>query len=151
MKKRSLFVLTAAALGVVFLFAVVYATQQAADTMTMNSGVYETHTKGLATFNHKKHNVDYKIPCNECHHVYKDGKNVWKEGDEVQKCEACHKEASLPKGETCSKEEKIKRFHKDALHANCKGCHKTIEDPEKKKALTTCTACHPKPAAPAAK
>ena len=146
MKKRSLFVLTAAALGVVFLFAVVYATQQAADTMTMNSGVYEEHTKGLATFNHKKHNVDYKIACNDCHHVYKDGKNVWKEGDEVQKCEACHKEASLPKGEQCSKEEKIKRFHKDALHANCKGCHKKIEDPEKKKTLTKCTACHPKPA-----
>jgi hypothetical protein len=118
--------------------------------MTMNSGVYAKHTKGLATFNHKKHNEDYKVPCNDCHHVYKDGKNVWKEGDEVQKCETCHSEASAPKAKEgapkLSKAEKIKRFHKDAIHENCKGCHTKIKDPEKKKALTKCTACHPKAA-----
>ena len=144
MKKLSLLVFGLAALAIVLLCAAVQATQEASDTIIMNSGVYAKHTKALATFNHKKHNADYKIACNECHHVYKDGKNVWKEGDEVQKCEACHSEASLPKGEKCAPEEKIKRFHKDARHANCKGCHKTIEDPEKKKALTKCTTCHPK-------
>lgn len=29
-------------------------------------------------FTHKKHSVDYKITCTDCHHDYKDGKNVWK-------------------------------------------------------------------------
>ena len=91
MKKRSLFVLTAAALGVVFLFAGVYATQEALDTITLESTkAFPTHTKSLVVLTHKKHNVDYKIGCADCHHVYKDGKNVWKEGNAVQKCDACH-------------------------------------------------------------
>ena len=90
MKKQSWITLMVLALGVVFLVAGVYATQQAADCMTLNSKVYPKHTKALVMFSHKKHNVDYKITCTDCHHVIKDGKNVWKEGDAIEKCTACH-------------------------------------------------------------
>ncbi len=151
MKKRSLIVLTTAALGVMFLFAIVYATTQTCpDTIIMNSAVYAKHTKSLVTFTHTKHKVDYGYACAECHHVYKDGKNTWKEGDEVQKCEACHKEAAAPKGEAgkaLSKAEKIKNFHKEAIHANCKGCHADLKKAAKPTGPTTCSKCHPKPAA----
>jgi len=87
MKKQSLLILTVTAIAVVFLFSVGYATDPA-DTMTMNSKVYKKHKKVLVTFTHKKHNVDYKNACADCHHVYKDGKNVWKKDDPVQKCDA---------------------------------------------------------------
>ena len=57
-----------------------------------NSKKYE-HT----LFSHKKHAEEYKNPkgekitCDSCHHVYKDGKNVWKKGDKISKCNSCHK------------------------------------------------------------
>jgi hypothetical protein len=144
MKKRSLLVLIAAAFSVVFLFAVVYATQEAADTITMQSKLFDPHTKGLVTFTHKKHNVDYKIACADCHHVYQDGKNVWKEGDEVKRCDSCHAEAKAPKGDTASKEEKIKKYYYSAIHENCSGCHKALKKEAKPTGPTTCKDCHPK-------
>jgi hypothetical protein len=148
MKKQSWITLVVLALGVVFLVAGLYAAQEAADCMTLNSKVYPKHTKGLVVFSHKKHNVDYKVPCTDCHHVFKDGKNVWKEGDEVQKCEACHSEAKAPKGKDApklSKAETIKKYHYSAIHENCKGCHKDVKkkNPETT-APTSCKECHPK-------
>ena len=141
MKKRSLLVLGVAALSMVFLFGVVYATQQAPDNIVMESKVYAKHKKALVNLSHKKHNVDYKIPCTECHHVYKDGKNVWKEGDAVQKCDACHSEAKAPKDDKCSKKDKIIKYHYSAIHENCKSCHKASKKPT---APTKCAECHPK-------
>ena len=140
MNKRSLLVLGVAALSVVFLFAVVYATQ-APDSITMESKVFPKHKKALVTLSHKKHNVDYKIACNECHHVIKEGNNVWKEGDAVQKCCECHTEAKAPAGDKSSKEEKIKKYYYSAIHANCVGCHKAVKKPG---APTKCAECHPK-------
>lgn len=151
MKKRSLLALTAAALGVVFLFTLVYATQQAPDTITMESKVYKKHKKGLVHFSHKKHNTDYKVACTECHHLYEGGKNLWKEGDEVKKCDACHSEDKAPKAKKgepkLSKKEKIKKYHYSAIHKNCKGCHKDLKKADKEKAVPTkCAECHPKKA-----
>jgi len=146
MKKRAFIVLAVAALGVVFLFAVVNATQPCAETMTMESKLFPTHKKSLVTFTHKKHNVDYKIPCTDCHHVYKDGKNVFKEGDAVQRCDACHSEAKAPTGADApklSKAEKIKKYYYSAIHRNCAGCHKALKKEAKPTGPTTCKECHP--------
>ena len=150
--KRSLLVLTAVAMGVVFLFALAYATQQAPDNITMESKVYTKHKKALVNLSHKKHNVDYAIPCTDCHHVYKDGKNVWKEGDAVQKCDAegCHCKAKAPKAKEgekkLSRKEKASQgFHYSAIHENCVGCHKDVKKKDKTKAVPTkCAECHPK-------
>ena len=74
----------------------------------------------------------------------------WQDGDDVQKCIECHKTpGEAPKGKKAkkklSKKEKIKEFHAEALHANCKGCHKAFNKKYKpKKAPTTCAKCHPK-------
>ncbi len=149
MKKQFFLVLTAVALGVVFIFALAYATQQAPDTITMESKLFSKHKKSLVTLSHKKHNVDYKIGCADCHHVYKDGKNVWKEGDAVQKCDACHTEAKAPKAKEgdpkLSKAEKIKKYYYSAIHENCVRCHKDLKKKDKTKVIPTkCAECHPK-------
>jgi len=116
------------------------------DVVKMESKVYPEHTKPIVTLSHKKHSVDYKIACTECHHVYKDGKNVWKEGDEVKKCDACHSEPKRPKGDKTkmSKDEKIKKYHYSAIHANCRDCHKELKKQNKPTGPLTCTKCHVK-------
>ncbi len=147
MKKQSLLTLMVAILSVGLVFSVVYATQKSPDDITMNSPVFKKHKKALVNLSHKKHNAEYKIPCNDCHHVYEGGKNTWKEGDEVKKCVACHKEAKAPKAKKGApkmpKAEKIKNYYYSAIHANCVTCHKA-EKKKGKKAPAACKDCHPK-------
>ena len=130
------------------------------DVIELKDPAYEKHKKGVVHFEHKKHQDDYakKYPeyykngCGECHHD-KDNKPLsnLKEGDDVQKCIECHKiAAEAPKGKKAkkklSKKEKIKDYHAEALHENCRVCHKKYNKKykPKKKAPTTCTKCHPK-------
>jgi hypothetical protein len=132
----------------------------APDVIELEDPAYKEHKKGVVHFEHKKHQDDYakKYPeyykngCGECHHD-KDGKPLsnLKEGEGVQKCIECHKiPGEAPKGKKAkkklSKKEKIKEYHAEALHANCRDCHKKYNKKYKpeKKAPTTCTKCHPK-------
>jgi hypothetical protein len=132
----------------------------APDVIELKDPAYKEHKKGVVHFEHKKHQDEYakKYPeyykngCGECHHD-KDGKPLsnLKEGEGVQKCIECHKiPAEAPKGKKAekklSKKEKIKDYHAEALHANCRDCHKKYNKKYKpeKKAPTTCTKCHPK-------
>jgi len=130
------------------------------EMIKLEDPAYEKHKKGVVDFSHKKHQDDYaeKYPeyykkgCGECHHD-EDNKPLsdLKEGDDVQKCIECHKIASeAPKGKKAkkklTKKEKIKEYHAEALHANCRDCHKKYNKKYKpeKKAPTTCKTCHPK-------
>ena len=130
------------------------------DMIKLEDPAYKEHKKGVVDFTHGKHQKEYaeKYPefykngCGECHHDDK-GKPLssLKEGDDVQKCIECHKiPAEAPKGKKAkkklSKKEKIKDYHAEALHANCRGCHRKYNKKYKpaKKAPTTCTKCHPK-------
>lgn len=120
------------------------------DLIAMNNPIYPKHKKAIVMFTHRKHIDDYQIGCGDCHHDDKGAPLELKEGDPVQSCAECHKETEKPKGEKLSKEEKIMKYHMEALHANCIGCHKeyNIEkgDPKgKKPAPVSCTTCHPKP------
>jgi hypothetical protein len=63
------------------------AVQDVPDVIVIENKVYAEDKKGPVTFHHAKHNKDYKVSCTECHHLYKDGRNLWKEGDHVDKCE----------------------------------------------------------------
>jgi hypothetical protein len=130
------------------------------EVIELEDPAYKKHKKGVVHFEHKKHQDDYakqypeyyKNGCGECHHD-KDNKPLsnLKEGDEVQKCIECHKiAAEAPKGKKAkkklTKKEKIKDYHAEALHANCRVCHKNYNKKykPKKKAPTTCAKCHPK-------
>ncbi len=93
-------------------------------------GVFEKKTKTPVVFSHPKHK---ELKCTVCHHEFKDGKNVWQEGQEVKKCEACHKEKA---------QDKMLGL-KEAFHKQCQGCHQTFKKEKKKTGPTSCTKCHP--------
>ena len=152
--------ITALILGVAILFvsAGIYAAS-VPDVIPLNDPAYEKHKKGIVQFEHKKHWDDYSkqypdlypSKCGVCHHD-ENGKPLTelKDGDDVQKCIECHKIPSeAPKGKKAkkklSKKEKIAQYHAEALHANCRDCHKQFNKKYKpKKAPTTCAKCHPK-------
>jgi len=167
MKKRSL-LLTAAMAGIAALFAatLIYAGTDVQDIIELKDPAYAKHKKGVVKFTHKKHMDDYaqkypefyKNKCGECHHD-KDNKPLsgLKVGDDVQKCIECHKiSAEMPKKDVkamrekkaSKKEIKTKKleYHAEALHYNCRGCHRLYNKKYKptKKAPTTCVKCHPK-------
>ena len=124
--------------------------QEVPDNVTLLSKLWKDHTKGPVELTHKKHNEEYKIECDECHHVYDDAKdkkkNTWKEGDKTQKCMECHNEPTI-KGEKKLPEDKKKLNLKLSYHTNCQGCHKKLKKQDKKKYKkipTTCKKCHTK-------
>jgi hypothetical protein len=99
--------------------------------ITINNTAYKNDTKGPVLFHHSKHSKDYKAACTECHHVYKDGKNVWKEGDDVQKCSVCH-DPEKDQGKAVKLQA--------AFHNNCKDCHK--KSGKDTAPSTKCNGCH---------
>jgi cytochrome c553 len=147
MKNKRLLVAAIIGIATLFLAAGLYAGSAVPDVIKMQND-YE-HTKGIVEFSHAKHVAEYKAGCGDCHH---DENNKpladLKEGDNVQKCIECHnKPGEKPKGKGApklSKSEKL-QYHAEAIHANCKGCHKAYNKKNKTKAApTTCTKCHPK-------
>lgn len=115
------------------------------------------HEKEIVTFTHQKHVEAYKLGCGDCHH---DENNKplsdLKAGDPVKKCIECHsKPGEAPKEEKDKwKKEKLKKaekdklarqWHAEAIHDNCRSCHKDYNKKNKTKAApTTCVKCHPK-------
>jgi Class III cytochrome C family len=156
--KKKLLVFVIVVSAALFVAAEIYA-EAVPQVIKLEDPAYKEHEKGVVNFEHGKHQKEYaeKYPefykngCGECHHD-KENKPLTnlKEGDEVQKCIECHKIASeAPKGKKAkkklSKKEKIKDYHAEALHENCRGCHRLFNKKVKpaKKAPTTCAKCHP--------
>lgn len=131
-----------AVLGVVGLYAADFP-----DVIPMNESSYE-HTKGIVEFSHGKHVDKYNAGCGECHHD-NNGKPLTKleKGSDVQKCLECHSKPGEVKGKDAkglSAEEK-RQYHANALHDNCRECHRDFNKKNKTKAApTTCLKCHPK-------
>lgn len=111
--------------------------QEVPDEVKIENKGYKKDKKGPVILDHKKHHEEYKVACTECHHEYKDGKNVWKEGDLVKKCVECH--------DPVKTEGKVKKLQL-AMHAKCKTCHKTLvkEGKSKKAPYKKCKKCHQK-------
>ncbi len=153
MKKTAL-ILTLTAVAALFLAGALYAGTTVQDVIKMENKAYKAHKKAVMTFSHKKHAEDYKAGCGECHHDDK-GKplNDIKIGDDVQNCIECHKiPGERPKGKGApklSKEERL-QYHAEAIHYNCKDCHKKfnkgkgLKSKDEGAAPVLCTQCHPK-------
>lgn len=136
MRKGNMMLILLVICGLAFL--VIGTLQAASDVkppkeVKIYSDAFKDHKKGPVILQHEEHEAKYKIACTECHHTYKDGKNVWKEGDPVQKCDACHdpeeKKGNAPKLQL-------------AFHNDCQGCHKELKD--KKAPYRKCNDCHEK-------
>ncbi|MBW2353723.1 MAG: cytochrome c3 family protein [Deltaproteobacteria bacterium] len=141
MSKRFLTILTVVLSGVIFLAAGVLVAadkQEVPDEVILQNKGYKKDKKGPVKLTHKKHHADYKVACAECHHVYEGGKNVWKEGDHVDKCSKCHD----PK----KKNKKTKAMKlQNAYHKNCKNCHKALKKEGKPTGpFKKCNQCHAK-------
>jgi len=137
MKSRFLNLMLVVMVGVMFASVGALSAEECADApdeiMIDNEG-YGSDKKGPVKFTHKKHAEEYDTACADCHHVFEDGKNVWKEGDPVQKCSECH---AYEKSEGDAKKLQL------AFHANCKNCHKDAYKAGKKDApFRKCNDCH---------
>jgi hypothetical protein len=103
------------------------------DEIIIENQGYTEDKKKPVNFSHKKHEEEYGIACDSCHHVYEEGKNIWKQEDPVGKCVVCHDPVADQDGV-------IKL--QSAFHKKCRDCHKEVaqegrEAPDKK-----CMACH---------
>ena len=141
MNKRFLTILIVALTGMLFLSAAALtaaAKQDVPDEIMLENKGYKKDKKGPVKLTHKEHNVKFKVACADCHHVYKDGKNVWKEGDQVEKCSTCHD----PK----KKNKKTKAMKlQNSYHKNCKNCHKALKKEGKPTGpYKKCNGCHEK-------
>jgi hypothetical protein len=149
MSKRYLLIIAIVGIASMFLATAIYAGTTVAEVLKMENKAYK-HKKGIVTFSHKKHNVEYKAGCGECHHDA-DNKplNDLKMGDEVKNCIECHsKEGRAPKAKkgepALSKKEKL-AYHAEVMHLNCIECHKQANKASGTKAApTSCAQCHPK-------
>ena len=82
-------------------------------------------------FSHRGHEAR-RVACTQCHHEYQGRRNVWHEGQPVQKCRACHglrPEARPPD-------------LKNAYHRRCKGCHLRFKQQGRPAGPIECQGCH---------
>jgi hypothetical protein len=141
MKKGWLTLMIVALTGLIFLtVGTLTASEKKAgdvpDEFMIDSEGYTTDKKGPVPMSHKKHVTEYGAKCDDCHHVFEDGKNVWKEGDPVQKCSECH--------DPVKKQGSVDKLQ-NAYHKNCKGCHKDAAAAGKTNApYKKCNDCHEK-------
>ncbi|MFZ2089923.1 MAG: cytochrome c3 family protein [Desulfobaccales bacterium] len=89
--------------------------------------------KPQVRFSHKRH-PKARIACEQCHHDYQKGRNVWREGQPVEKCQDCHK--LLAKRGLIDIQE--------AFHRQCKGCHLAKRKARQKAGPIQCEGCHPR-------
>ena len=135
MTKRTLNLILVALTGIVFLTVGALTAADVPDDILIQNEGYKKDKKGPVKLTHKKHSTDYKVACNECHHEYKDGKNVWKEGQPVKKCSECHNPTK--------KQGDVMKLQ-NAYHKNCKDCHKAATKEGKKAPYKKCNDCHAK-------
>lgn len=123
MKHLKLILLAAALVGIIMLPAF---SQE--DMEVVDDGGFSKDQRPPAIFRHDEHNEKAEIEdCNECHHVYEEGKKLEDESSEDQSCSECHDEKGSGN---------IPGLRK-AFHTNCKGCHL-----EQNKGPIMCGTCH---------
>ena len=141
MNKRNMSIFLAALCITAFLAVGIVIANDLPEEVTIEDEGYQKDKKGAVKFNHNKHVKEFEICCADCHHVYVDGKNTWKEGDPVEKCAKCHNPVK-EEGEAVMNLKK-------AFHKNCTGCHSALKKEgkitkEQLKSLKKCSKCHEK-------
>lgn len=108
--------------------------EELGEYMLINNDVYPNRKLGPVKFTHDVHWEDYGLACDDCHHDYVNGENVWTEDDEAKACIACHKPGK-PQG-------KVYKLS-TAYHKKCRTCHKDMNDgDEEELAPFSCYKCH---------
>ncbi|MBW2660662.1 MAG: cytochrome c3 family protein [Deltaproteobacteria bacterium] len=124
-KNKVVLYITTVGLAALFILGVAYAQD---DVISLEHDIFLKRKRPAAVFPHALHTDKAEIDCLECHHIYKDGENVWDEYEETG-CTTCHNLETHGKRLPAMK----------AFHTNCKGCHA-----KEGKGPLTCGECHPK-------
>ena len=112
-------------LAIIFIFTVAHSQE---DLVILDNSIFENPKRPPVAFQHDPHNELAQIDeCNECHHVYEDGKLIEDESSEDQSCSECHDLKNSGRQPALMK----------AYHLNCKGCHM-----KQKKGPVMCGECH---------
>ena len=116
-------------LACVLVSVLILASAWSQEEMTnVDRSAFQNPQRPSSVFQHDPHNDAAGIEeCNECHHIYKEGKKVEDESSEDQRCADCHELKSSGREPALMK----------AFHINCKGCHQ-----EKAKGPIMCGECH---------
>ena len=110
--------------------------QEVPDEIFIENKIYRTDRKGFVLFSHLEHAEGYVEACEDCHHEYKNGQNVWQEGQPVKKCFVCH--------DPLKRQGNARKLNM-AFHKNCKGCHqKLAREGGTDAPYRQCTDCHAK-------
>ena len=126
MRKNILFI--GVLVGVLALAALTAYSQE--DIEFVEDSGFASSMRPKPAFMHDEHNEKAGIEeCNECHHVYEDGKLLEDESSEDQACSECHG----AEGDEFPME-LVRRYH-----LNCRGCHM-----EKQAGPVACGECHAK-------
>ncbi|MDA8306233.1 MAG: cytochrome c3 family protein [Deltaproteobacteria bacterium] len=121
------------------------AAQKPPATITIKPSIWEKFSQPPVTFSHEKHVTEDKIACNKCHMIYKNGKNVWKVGDPVEKCEKCHNQPTTRQVFNLTPAQKKLNLEL-AYHNLCLTCHRKVKSEHPTaNAPIACAGCH-KPA-----
>ena len=132
MKKGALTKILLLSIGLTFLASGVLTAADVTEKIVIDNKGYSKDIKGPVNFSHLKHSKDYGVACTDCHHEYKDGNNIWKEGDAVKTCVTCHDPEKT--------QDNVPRLMM-AFHNNCRDCHKNSG---KDTAPSKCNDCHAK-------
>jgi len=126
MEKRALIIYTVIILmGCIFAVMSGYSQE---DVTNVEDSAFEKKMRPAVPFLHDKHNETAGIDeCNNCHHVYEDGKKIEDDSSEDQECSECH---TINKGDNPLSLVKV-------YHLQCKGCHQ-----KKKAGPIMCSECH---------
>lgn len=104
---------------------------QDAEIHIENTGSYRGNSRPAVYFSHENHMGLHE--CLDCHHDYKDGKNILNEDDLDEdgsaECARCHSEGTAIELKT-------------AYHRQCMGCHRRINKQEAAALPITCEDCH---------
>jgi hypothetical protein len=82
-------------------------------------------------FSHRVHEAR-GVACTQCHHDYQGRRNVWRQGQPVATCQACHG----------LRPEARRLDVKNAFHRQCKGCHLRLRQQGRQAGPITCQGCH---------
>ena len=109
--------------------------QEMPENIVLDQEICGKNSRGSVEFSHLSHAADYGLSCDECHHDYVNGENIWKEGDWVNRCIECH--------DPCESGGKVKKL-KIAMHKNCIGCHRKVksESASADAPFRACKDCH---------
>jgi Class III cytochrome C family len=89
------------------------------------------HEQPSVLFSHRRHSKP-RITCEQCHHDYRRGRNLWREGLPVEKCQSCHRLIAR-RGVLDAQ---------DAFHRQCKGCHLSRRKLRQPAGPIKCEGCH---------